>query len=399
MSPFLTVSQINNYISYKIKNDPKLKGIAVKGEISGYVRNFKSGHAYFSLKDENSLIKCVMFSSSADKLKFQPENGMSVIAICNVDVYERDGVYQLMVFQLLPAGAGEDALRLEMLKSELASMGVFDKPKQDICKYPKEIAVVTSTDAAALGDIITTISRRYPIVKLSVYPTSVQGSNAPDEIANAIMTADKSGADTLIVARGGGSKEDLAAYNSRQVAFAVYNCVTPVISAVGHEIDVSLCDVIADLRAPTPTAAAELATPDMTVIISDIKSIELQMRLNLESKLNYKDLILDSLDAQLAINTPATKIDKLYDVVGQIGESISSAFDSKIKMLEYKLDNCQDVLESLNPENLLKKGYAIVYKDSCVISDAEKLSEGDKLTVRMRGGIVTTEVEVIERNI
>ncbi len=398
MNPFLTVSQINNYISYKFKSDAKLKGIAIRGELTGYVRNSKSGHAYFSLKDENSLIKCVMFSNSADKLRFKPENGMSVIAFGNVDVYERDGVYQLMTFELIPDGIGVEAMRLERLKEELSELGVFSKEKKLIFKYPKELAVVTSADGAALGDIITTVKRRYPLVKLSVYPTSVQGINAPDEIAKAISCADKSSADTIIVARGGGSKEDLAAYNTKQVALAIYSCKTPVISAVGHEIDVSFADAIADLRAPTPTGAAELATPDITAVITEISALNNQMYSHISGRLNFNKLVLDNIDSQLTSNSPVSKIAKLIECVDSINTELTQAYISKITMTEYILSNYEVILNSLNPDNLMKKGYAIVSMDDKIISSAKMLSSGDSLIVKMYDGSINVNVSDVERN-
>ncbi len=398
MTPFLTVSQITNYIYYKFDKDTKLKGIAVKGEISGYVRNFKTGHAYFSLKDEESVIKCVMFSSSVSRLKFSPENGMSIVAIGNVEVYQRDGVYQLKAFEMIPAGAGEEALRLEMLKNELMQMGVFSKPKKPICRYPKEIAVVTSKDAAALGDIITTVERRYPLVKLSVYPTSVQGANAPDEIALALNAADASNADTIIVARGGGSKEDLAAYNTKQVALGIYACTKPVICAVGHEIDVSLADLIADCRAATPTAAAELATPDISVMKSEVEYVTKQMILAMDSRVRSRSMLLDSMDILLGANSPRAKTEHLCEEFDRFDKQMRDVISSRLQLTDFKLSSCVSLLESLNPDNLLKKGYAIMYKDGKIISDESAISAGDEISVMMHFGKVSAKVAEVERN-
>ncbi len=397
MNPFLTVSQINNYISYKFKSDTKLQGLLIKGEITGYVRNFKSGHAYFSLKDESSLIKCVMFSSSVDRLRFTTENGMSVIAYGNVEIYERNGEYQLKTFEMFPSGIGEEAIKLEMLKTELLQLGVFDKPKKEICKYPKEIAVVTSKDAAALGDIITTVQRRYPIVKLIVYPASVQGSNAPIEIANAIKAADDSGADTIIVARGGGSKEDLSAYNTREVAMALYSCKTPVICAVGHEIDVSFADAVADLRAPTPTGAAELATPDITTIISEISLLRQQVYTAVNNRININSLLIEGYMNLLNGNSQKVRVNRLNEAVDNLKSDICGAYSIKLRQSETEVKNYADILNSLNPDNILKKGYAIVYKNDSIIDANTSIYSGDKIIVKMHDRTVYADVTDVER--
>lgn len=398
MSSILTVSQINKYISFKLKNDPKLKGIAIKGEISGFVRNSKSGHCYFSLKDESSLIKAVMFSSNAERLKFVPENGMSVIAFGNIDAYERDGVYQLMAFDLVPSGIGEEAIRLEQLKQELSELGVFSKEKKPICRYPKNIAVVSSADGAALWDIVSVVKRRYPLTKITVFPTLVQGLAAPKNIASALYQADISGADTIILARGGGSKQDLSAFNTREVAIAIYSCETPVISAVGHEVDFSIADMIADLRAPTPTGAAELATPDISDMKSELDMITNQLRDAVYSKLNIREMILDAVEALLDSLSPTHKVQRLYETIDDIDHKLSNALESKLRVCELVLSAQMDMLKTLDPANILKRGYGLVYSNGEVVTDASKLRTGDTISVKLRGGSITAEVKNIEKD-
>lgn len=398
MSSILTVSQINKYISFKLKNDPKLKGIAIKGEISGFVRNSKSGHCYFSLKDESSLIKAVMFSSNAERLKFVPENGMSVIAFGNIDAYERDGVYQLMAFDLVPSGIGEEAIRLEQLKQELSELGIFAKEKKPICRYPKNIAVVSSADGAALWDIVSVVKRRYPLTKITVFPTLVQGLAAPKNIASALYQADISGADTIILARGGGSKQDLSAFNTREVAIAIYSCETPVISAVGHEVDFSIADMIADLRAPTPTGAAELATPDISDMKSELDMITNQLRDAVYSKLNIREMILDAVEALLESLSPTHKVQRLYETIDDIDHKLSNALESKLRVCELVLSAQTDILKTLDPANILKRGYGLVYSNGEVVTDASKLRTGDTISVKLRGGSITAEVKNIEKD-
>ena len=245
MSSVITVSQLNRYLASKLRSDLKLKGIAVKGEISNFNIHYKSGHAYFTVKDSSSALKAVMFSSRVSRLKFVPEDGMSVLVMGNIEVYERDGVYQIIATEIAPLGVGVMHVQLEQTKKKLEKMGVFDvNKKKKIPLVPKKIAVVTSLTAAALQDIIHIAERRYPVCNIEVYPAQVQGTAAAQTICKALSAADKSGADTIILARGGGSSEDLMVFNDEAVALAVYACNTPVISAVGHETDTTLADYL-----------------------------------------------------------------------------------------------------------------------------------------------------------
>lgn len=398
MSSILSVSQINRYLSLKIKNDPKLKGIAVSGEISGFVCNSKSGHAYFYLKDDASVIKAVMFASSVEKLKFIPQNGENVIAFGNIDVYERDGNYQIIAYDMLPSGVGIQALKMQQLKDELLRFGVFDKPKKQICAYPKEIAVISSPDGAALWDIVSVVKRRYPIAKISVYPASVQGVNAPNELANAVKFADLSGADTLILARGGGSKEDLSAFNSKEVVMAVFSCATPIISAVGHEVDVSFTDAVADLRAPTPTGAAELATPDITELSKLVFELENSLKACAVSKLNYEAMRLDNLASLLELTSPKNKLVRISEKLFQLETDIKNSVLLRLGNTQSQLDYYNSLLVGLNPDNILKRGYAILLKDGKIIADKNLIQTGDTVAIKLNGATATAVITTITKD-
>ncbi len=397
MSSILTVSQINTYISLKIKNDPKLKGVAIKGEISNLSVNQKSGHIYFTLKDTSSSIKAVMFYSNVSRLKFMPMPGQGVVAFGNIDVYERDGVYQIIVNDLLPVGEGAQLLASNQLKQELEKMGIFSAPKKEICKFPKKIAVVTSSSGAALQDIINIISRRYPLVKISVFSTLVQGIYAPKSISDTLKSADLSGADTLILARGGGSSEDLAAFNTREVALAVYDCKTPVICAVGHETDWSLADLAADLRAPTPSGAAELAVPDISEISNEITLLQKQLQSYVSARIKFDERILIGYIDMLKMLSPKNKISSQISEVESLKKTIEQYTKSKVLVSSLTLDSVNDMLESLNPMNIINRGYAAVTINGRMVSTIDDVNIGSEADIITKGGsFKATVTEIIK---
>ncbi len=399
MSSILTVSQINTYISLKIKNDPKLKGVAIKGEISNLSVNQKSGHIYFTLKDDASSIKAVMFYSNVARLKFMPMPGQGVVAFGNIDVYERDGVYQIIVNELLPIGEGAQLLALNQLKQELEQMGIFSAPKKEICKFPNKIAVVTSANGAALQDIINIITRRYPFVELSVFSTLVQGAYAPKSVSDALNAADHSDADTIILARGGGSSEDLAAFNTKEVALAVYNCKTPIICAVGHETDWSLADLAADLRAPTPSGAAELAVPDILDINREISLLKDQLSSNVASCIRFNERVLSNYVNMLGILSPKNKISSWLNETVSLRKSIEQHTRSKVFVSNLALDSAKDMLESLSPMNIINRGYAAVLVDGKMISSVDNLNIDDNADVMIKGGRFRAKVtEIIKED-
>ncbi len=399
MSSILTVSQVNTYISFKIKNDPKLKGVAIQGEISNLSVNQKSGHIYFTLKDVSSAIKAVMFYSNVSRLKFMPMPGQSVVAFGNIDVYERDGVYQIIVNELLPIGEGAQLMALNQLKEELNKMGVFSAPKKEICKYPKKLAVVTSASGAALQDIINIITRRYPIVKLSVFSTLVQGIYAPKSICKSLKVADASGADTLILARGGGSSEDLAAFNTKEVALAVYECKTPIICAVGHETDWSLADLAADLRAPTPSGAAELAVPNISDISHELNTLRTQISSTASSRIRFNERVLTGYKEMLKILSPGYKISSKLTEVDSLRKSIKQNIESKVLVSKLELESINNMLDSLSPMNIINRGYAAVTVNGKMISSVSSINIDDDASIMIKGGTFKAKVtEIIKEN-
>ena len=395
MSSILTVSQINTYIALKFRSDQKLRGIAVKGEITNMSRNRRSGHIYLSLRDNASLIKAVMFSRQAEKLRFAPFDGMSVIAYGNVDVYERDGVYQINVTQLLPDGEGSAYLALSKLKDKLDALGVFSAPKRPIARYPEKIALVTSADGAAVGDVTSIVTRRYPAAKLELFPTLVQGTDAPQSIVKALEQADASGADTIILTRGGGSAEDLSAFNVEAVVMAVYNCRTPVISAVGHEINWSLCDLAADLRAPTPSGAAELATPDIGDMRRELSALRAMLNHCANAKIVYFRDVLKRYEYALSAFSVKEKLASRQAELRSLRDAVERQTRHRFDVAELTLAGFREMLSSLSPQNVISRGYALVYKEGEIASGADKLSEGDSIKILMRGGCADAEVKKI----
>lgn len=395
MSSILSVLQINTYISFKLKNDPKLKGVAIKGEISNLSVNQKSGHIYFTLKDESSSIKAVMFYSKVVNLNFMPMSGQEVVVFGNIDLYDRDGVYQIVANEILPIGEGSGEIALSKLKNELEAMGVFSAPKKEINRYPKKIAIVTSPTGAALQDIINIISRRYPITTLVIFPTLVQGVNAPEMIVSMLNKADSSGCDTIILARGGGASEDLAAFNTREVTLAVYNCKTPVISAIGHETDWTLSDYSSDLRAPTPSGAAELATCDMLESVSEIKSLLNRLDSDVKNRIRYLTLSLDSLNSSLELYSPKSKIENLCRELNDIDKSLDESLNRKFNLSSNELESLTKILESYNPELIFKRGYAGVMIDDKKLSSVEDLKIGQITTITLPDGRIKAVITEI----
>ena len=382
MSSILSVSQLNKYIQFKIQSDLKLKGIAVKGEISNFTIHYKSGHAYFTLKDSGSAVKAVMFSRNVERLRFVPENGMSVLVVGNVDVYERDGVYQIIASDIQPLGAGALHKGIEQLKEKLSKMGLFDNTiKKPIPVMPEKIAVVTSLTGAALQDILNVLSRRYPVCEVVVSPAQVQGETAPDSICQALKTADNCGADTIILARGGGSLEDLMPFNTEKVALAVSACKTPVITAVGHETDTSVVDYVSDLRAPTPSAAAELASPQLSELFGTVDYMTAKIKTAFENSLNKKEDNLKDVLSKLKLLSPEKRLESNFADLNRLIEKLDVSVERKIKLNENKLDRYTAQLSALSPLNVLERGYSITTLDNRVVTKGEHLSSGDVIEI------------------
>ncbi|WP_295090790.1 exodeoxyribonuclease VII large subunit [Ruminococcus sp.] len=392
--PVITVTQINRYIGSILKNDRNIQGVMVRGEISNYVKHFRSGHVYFTLKDSESAIKAVMFANSAVRLKFTPEDGMSVLVSGSIGVYERDGAYQLYVNDIIPDGAGAAGVALEQLKKKLQKEGIFDTAhKRSIPPIPKKIGVVTSLSGAAVRDIINVLSRRYPLGEVYLVNALVQGEAAVDSVCKGILKAEAAGCDIIIVGRGGGSSEDLSVFNTEKVAYAIYNSKVPVISAVGHETDFTIADLAADLRAPTPSAAAELAAPDIALLYEKLSGIERHME---KAVLTCFDKAVDrftTINARLLAQSPEKRL-KLTDERLSVLETRSrTALLRYIDKLERNFAEKTARLDSLSPLKVLSRGYSLVYKGEKLLNSSDNLENGDIIKITFGNGGADAEIK------
>lgn len=393
MTGVYTVSQLNRYISFKLKEDKILKGILIRGEISNFTRHAKSGHLYFTLKDGESSVKAVMFNSAASRLMFSPQSGMAVIISANVQVYERDGVYQLYVNDMQPDGIGALYIAYEQLKDRLAAEGIFDEElKKPLPHFPKRIGIVTSTEAAALQDILNIISRRYPIAEITIYPCLVQGADAPESICAALRTADKSENDVIIVGRGGGSLEDLMAFNSESVAREIYCCKTPVVSAVGHETDTTISDYAADLRAPTPSAAAELVVPELSALNAFLEASEAKLDKIIEEKIALMRFLIESREKHLNSLEPHNKITALKNILDERQKAMNLLLKNKLELGYAQLNSRLAALDNLSPTKIMTRGYSLVYKADKLVHSASELKNGDNICVRLADGEVNAVI-------
>ena len=388
----LSVTQINRYISFKFKDDKKLSGVMIKGEISNFTAH-RSGHFYFTLKDKESSIKAVMFKSHAVNVKFMPENGMNVIAMGNISVFERDGIYQVYVTDIVPDGIGSVYVASEQLKAKLQKEGIFDQSaKRPIPQMPVKIGVVTSKTGAALQDIINILSRRYPIGELVLVPAVVQGEGAADSISKALIQAGKFDCDVIILARGGGSLEDLTPFNTEKVAYAVYNSSVPVISAVGHETDVTIADLAADLRAPTPSAAAEVVSVSKEQLNGNLNYYNEKLKNLIRIKLNNAEASLERLTERLIRFSPQFKIENNIRKFDDLQKRLDFAFIKIISDYENKYISRISQMEALSPIKVLKRGYSLIYKNSNIISNISKLECGDIIEIKMSDGTVKAKI-------
>ena len=396
MSSILTVTQLNRYISFRMKDDAALKGRLIRGEISNFICHDRSGHCYFTLKDGESSVKAVMFSNFASRLRFMPSNGMAVIVQGSIQVYERDGVYQIYVNDMQPDGMGALYLAYSQLKEKLSAEGLFDEAhKKPLPAYPKKIGVITATGGAALQDILNVLNRRYPCATVIIYPALVQGADAPASICRALTMAGVGDCDVLIVGRGGGSFEDLSCFNDESVARAVYNIHIPVISAVGHETDFTICDFVADLRAPTPSAAAELAVPDITSVIDKLEQLMVRLNMAMDRCIGVKSDALKQLTGALVTLSPEVRAQKSAERLSQLSIRLNNAIESIMTAKNTQLCASAKQLEALNPLAVLARGYAVAYNGEGIVKDASTLKNGSNLTVRFERGSVVTKITEI----
>ena len=412
---YLSVTAITKYLKHKIDTDDNLKLVYLKGEISNF-KSHTSGHLYFSLKDEGSKINAIMFSSSAKRLNFTPIDGSKVLVIGRISVYEATGNYQIYVQEMIEDGLGNLYVAFEELKKKLSNEGLFDEEhKMKIPKMPNRIGIVTASTGAAIKDILSTIKRRYPICETILFPSFVQGDGAALDIVKNIKLAEKYNLDVLIVGRGGGSIEDLWPFNEESVARAIYECSIPVISAVGHEVDFTIADFVADMRAPTPTGAAEMAVPNITDIINHINNLKIRLNESINSKLNYNRLKLDNIKNNRIIKNPMIIYENKQQQLDLLLEKLNKSLIEKVNVNKYRLDliknnhiiknpdllikdkknnliNILEKLELLNPLSIMKRGYSLTYQNDSIIKSVKNIDKNSNLTIKLSDGIVTTKV-------
>lgn len=390
----LTVSQLNFYIKSVLEDDENLKNVFLKGEISNLKSHFSSGHIYFSIKDEKSLLKCVMFAGYARHLKFMPEDGMKVILRGRVSLYESSGQYQLYVEDMYPDGVGELHLAFEQLKRKLFEEGLFDESeKKNIPDFPKSIGVITSKSGAVIQDIKNVVARRCPMCEIVLCPVSVQGDGAVQQIVNAIkLFNDRRAADVLIIARGGGSLEDLWTFNDEKLAREVFKSEIPVISAVGHETDFTICDFVADLRAPTPSAAAELAVPNIKDVEIYLDGLSSSVDNLIKKKIGDCEVKLDDLFYKLKLFSPTKKIDASKFQIQTLSSRLVDSVLNRLKKNGADVNVLASKLEMLSPLSVLNRGYSIVYKNKKILKSVNGVNEDDLVNVRLADGEIECRV-------
>ena len=391
----LTVTQITSYIKSYIDENKKLSGVYIKGEITDFKANFYSGHFYFSLKDAGSEINCVMFRNFAERIRFMPENGMSVIVRCDLSVYQKSCACQLYVYDIQPDGVGAKHLAFEQLKEKLEKEGLFDaQNKKPIPPYPEKIGVITSESGAALRDIINVLSRRWPVAKIILTPVSVQGEEAPLQLVAAVKKQDEEiKPDVIIIGRGGGSSEDLSSFNDEALARAVFVCKTPIVSAVGHETDFSLCDFVADLRAPTPSAAAEVVSPDIDALRQSIDGNAEWITDNLKRKCEYYQNILDKNICVKPERFTASHLDKYYSSLMQINKNILLGYKNILKSKENAFYISITKLDSVNPVKILQKTICKPEINGKPVKSIDDINEGDRFDLYFSDGKISAVAE------
>ncbi len=397
MAQVLTITQINEYIRSKMDADPLLDKVAVKGEISNY-KMYPSGHHYFTLKDEGGALKCVMFKGNAQRLRFRPENGMQVIAMGKISVYPRDGAYQLYCTAMAMDGIGDLYAAFEQLKKKLAAQGLFDPAhKQPLPKYPGTIGIITSSAGAAVHDMLRILRKRYPLSRVLLLPVRVQGAEAPPEIAGAITYANHFKlADLLIVGRGGGSMEDLWAFNEEIVAHAIYESKIPVISAVGHEPDVTISDYVADLRAATPSNAAELAVPDQDALRQSLDSMSTAMATALNRQLKAARQHLKVLSASPALQSPESYLNQKRKNLELLKNRLISAENTAIHRRKQHYIGLTAKLDAMSPLKVLIRGYAMAQTErGDVLRSVEQVMQNETVTITVSDGKIKANVTAV----
>lgn len=418
---YITISELNRYLKTKFENDTNLRMVYLKGEISNFKAHTR-GHYYFTLKDETSRLNAVMFSYHTGNLKFMPCDGMKVLVVGRISVYEQTGSYQIYVENMAEDGIGNLYVAFEKLKKDLAKEGLFNpEHKKRIPRMPKKIGIVTASTGAAIRDILTTIKRRYPICETILFPALVQGNDAAADIVKKIELANTYDIDTLIVGRGGGSLEDLWPFNEEIVARAIYNSKVPVISAVGHEIDFTIADFVADLRAPTPTAAAELAVPDTSTILNYLETAKGRSYQAINNTINNYQTRINNVANSYILKKPTAMYEileqKLDNLIDKLNKEINIVIDNNkvrlfkssnsyiltnpsmlYKFKEQALLGLTEKLEVLNPISTLNRGYGIVKKDNVVVSSIANVKDNDDIVINLKDGDIYSKVVKVSEN-
>lgn len=397
----LSITQINEYIRGKMDEDRLLLQLAVRGEISNY-KMYPSGHHYFTLKDENAALKCVMFKTNASRLRFRPENGMKVIAMGRITVYPRDGAYQLYCSAMSMDGIGDLYAAFEQLKAKLAAQGLFaPEHKKPLPPFPGTIGIVTSSAGAAVHDMLRILNKRYPLTQVRLFPVRVQGVEAPGEIAAAIRYANHYQlADLLIVGRGGGSIEDLWAFNDERVAYAIYESQIPIISAVGHEPDVTISDYVADLRAATPSNAAELAVPDQAALLQNMDAAASSMASALAGKLRHARQRLNVLAQSPALSSPTGYMEQRRQSLEHLKTRLIAAQNQQIQRKKQRFIGSTAKLDAMSPLKVLTRGYSIVHgDDDTVLRSVHQTAPGREVRITLSDGSLKAVVSEIKEDI
>lgn len=412
---YLSVTALTRYIKYKIDNDKNLQEVYLKGEISNFKAHTR-GHYYFTIKDENSRINAIMFSFNASKLKFMPEDGMKILVKGKISVFESTGNYQIYVSEMLEDGVGNLHIAFEQLKKKLGEEGLFDpKYKKEIPKIPMKVGIITASTGAAVKDILSTIKRRFPICKTILFPCLVQGELAKDDIVKKLDVADNYGLDVIILGRGGGSIEDLWPFNEEIVARKVFDCKTPIISGVGHQIDFTICDFVSDVRAETPTGAAERAVPKLSDLLVEIDNYKTRSTNLIKSVLETSKLRLKKLTDSYVLKNPLSlyeiKEQKLDNIIDKLNTSMNTIIytnKSKLEIIENsiifkdpsilyenkleKTNHLIEKLEILNPLNALKRGYSVTKKDGKCLTSVNGLKKDDNINIMLKDGEINAKV-------
>lgn len=418
---YLTVGALTKYLKYKFDNDENLQTVFIKGEISNF-KYHSTGHLYFSIKDETSKINAIMFSSSAKRLNFNPVDGTKVLVVGRITIYEATGNYQIYIDEMQEDGVGNLYVAFEKLKEKLSKEGLFDnKYKKKIPKYPSKIGIITAPTGAAIKDILTTIKRRYPICETILFPSLVQGENAKEDIVKKIQMAQNYDLDVLIVGRGGGSIEDLWAFNEEIVARAIFSSTIPIISAVGHEIDYTIADFVADLRAPTPTAAAEMASPDISDLIKGLEQVKIRCNQSIYQKVNMQKMLLEGVKNSFVIKNPNLMFENKKQTIDLFLDKINNALFRKIennrvclnhlsesfiitnpdnlyKNKKQELIHLIEKLEAYNPLNVLKRGFTITSKDNDIVRTVKNIKTHDTVNIKFKDGLVSAIVKDVKED-